>query len=121
MDVEVFSFKTLEKTFKFAKLPSEKEHVTFYMWKKKLFKISQPKHSTNYSKYRLTVDYLNDFKLVKKVFENLYPIKNNFNLRDIVIFLKKNNKLLELNNNILRNASWEKSFKTDKKIKDNEQ
>lgn len=33
MDVEVFSFKNLEKIWKEAILPSQREHVTFYFWK----------------------------------------------------------------------------------------
>ena len=30
-DIEIFDFKTLKKTYQSAKLPSQKEHVTFYM------------------------------------------------------------------------------------------
>ncbi|MBI5221600.1 MAG: glycosyltransferase family protein, partial [Candidatus Magasanikbacteria bacterium] len=33
LDVEVFSFVSLEKTWKEAKLKSEREHVTPYIWK----------------------------------------------------------------------------------------
>ena len=32
-DIEIFDYGTLKKTYKLAKLPSEKEHVTFLMWK----------------------------------------------------------------------------------------
>ena len=40
IDTEVFSFNTLEKAWKEAKLPSEREHVTPFMKKnKKIFKI----------------------------------------------------------------------------------
>ena len=117
MDVEVFDFKTLEKTYKSAILPSEKEHVTFYMWKTKLFKTSQPIHKIDYSKFRLTIDYIEDFKLVKKIFECIYPKKKFFDLNDIIKFLKKNSELLKYNSHILRNASWHKSFKKDAKFK----
>ena len=39
MDIEIFSKKTLLKSFNNAFLPSEKEHVTPYMWKYNKFKI----------------------------------------------------------------------------------
>ena len=39
MDIEIFTFKTLKKTFEKAILPSEKEHVTTYMWREDNFKI----------------------------------------------------------------------------------
>ena len=37
MDIEIFNYSTLEKTYKKAILPSEREHVTPYMFNSKKF------------------------------------------------------------------------------------
>ena len=62
-DIEIFDFKTLKKTYQLAKLPSQKEHVTFYMWQSKLFKKKKIDLNHDYSKIRYTVDTLDDFNL----------------------------------------------------------
>ena len=61
MDIEIFTFKTLKDTFKKALLPSEKEHVTNYMWKKNNFKILKKNINNDLSKYKFTIDYIKDF------------------------------------------------------------
>jgi len=116
MDVEVFNFENLKKAYINAKLPSEKEHVTFHFWKTGLFNCYKFDYKYNYSDYRITVDYPEDFEVVKKVFENLYNIKNNFDIKDIVNFLKQNKKISMIQKKFKRNASWEKSFLEDKKF-----
>ena len=40
-DIEIFGFKTLKNAFENSSLPSEREHVTFYMWKTNKFKIKK--------------------------------------------------------------------------------
>ena len=65
-DVEVFSFKVLKEAFeKVTSLP-DKEHVTFYIWKNSKYKTIQLDNNVNWSKFRYTVDYEEDFLLVKK-------------------------------------------------------
>jgi len=61
MDVEIFSMNALERSWKEAKKPSEREHVTFYFWKNPhLFKTHQVILNRNLSNYRVTVDYQED-------------------------------------------------------------
>ena len=71
-EVEVFSFPTLEKTWKNSKKLSEREHVTPFM-KNPLnkFSIFNLKHSENLTHLRYTVDEINDFNLVQKIFQNI--------------------------------------------------
>ncbi len=84
LDVEVFSFSALEKTFKEADETTEQEHVTPRMWqnKKNEYKIGKivtaPKELER--NYRLTVDYPEDFALIDMVYEKfsdhkIIPIK----------------------------------------------
>ena len=107
LDVEVFSRKTLEKTYKMAKHPFFLEHVTPYMHgkvKKELlhgnFKIGQFLNSTNYSELRLTLDEKSDLKLLNIIFKNIDDFSS---WKTVVNFMKKNNKLININKHIQLN------------------
>ena len=73
-ETEVFSFRILENVWKNAKKPSEREHVTPYIYnnpdKFKIFNVTYPE---NLSHLRWTVDKKNDFNLVENI---LKKIKN---------------------------------------------
>lgn len=69
-DVEIFNFNTLKKVCMEAKTKFEKEHVTTKMIKDKNIKKLNVKLHKNYSKFRFTLDTLDDFKKIKKIFEN---------------------------------------------------
>jgi spore coat polysaccharide biosynthesis protein SpsF len=101
MDVEIFSKEALEKAYHKAYTVSEKEHVTLYIYcHPEEFKLKNVALSQNLSSYRLTVDTKEDFELISKVLEKLYPIKPDFDLDDIINFLKKNPELLKINAHI---------------------
>ena len=55
------------KKHKLAKLPSEKEHVTPYMFNSKKGSKQEKNIKQNYSNYRFCIDYLDDFKLYKNI------------------------------------------------------
>lgn len=99
MDVEVFSKKTLEDTFRRAKMPAEKEHVTYYMYHHpEHFKLGSYEQPFNSSEYRLTVDTPADFELINKIFESLYP--KPFKLSDILNLLKEHPDWTKINAHI---------------------
>jgi len=67
-ETEVFSFKTLETVWKNAKNPSEREHVTPYIYNNPdKFKLFNVDNSKNLSNLRWTVDRENDFNLVQSL------------------------------------------------------
>ena len=80
LDVEIFTFDALEKAYFSARLPSEREHVTFHFWKSGKFKTLRVENVEDLSKLRLTVDYDKDFETVCRIFEALEHLKNNFGL-----------------------------------------
>ena len=66
-DVEVFSFSSLESSWLSAKNPSEREHVTPFIYNNpEKFSISQVKHSKNLSHFQWTLDREEDVTLIKK-------------------------------------------------------
>lgn len=117
MDVEIFSLKALEKSWREAKKPSEREHVTFYMWKNpEKFKIHQFCLNHNWSKYRITVDYPEDLDLINKIITSLFPINPNFGIKEIVDFLIQNEDARALNQDITPNLGWQSSLEKDMEI-----
>ncbi|MBI1829452.1 MAG: glycosyltransferase family protein [Thaumarchaeota archaeon] len=112
--VEVFTFDILEKCWKNAKKPSEREHVTQYILNNPdLFKIGNMENSEDLSDMRLTVDHKTDLDLVKIIIDNFQKDKV-FKMNKISSFLNQNPKLKQINANIPFNEGYLKSLKEDK-------
>ncbi|KKK92185.1 hypothetical protein LCGC14_2705460 [marine sediment metagenome] len=115
LDVEVFSFKTLMKTWKEAQLSSEREHVTPYMWNHPdIFKLDNVYNNEDLHELRWTVDEEKDLVFVKEIFKNLYPKKKIFLMNDIIELLREKPELIEINNKIPMNEGYLKSLQKDK-------
>ena len=113
LDVEIFSFQTLEKTFLDAKLNSEKEHVTPYMEKHpELFNIFNFENNEDLSHIRLTVDQKEDLELIQNLYSVMSP-KNDFGLNEIKDVFSKNPELFKINSKYRRNEGYLKSLKED--------
>lgn len=71
-DVEVFSMHALERAFIECKDPHDREHVTFHFWRyNNDFKVVQMSQDVDWSRYRFTVDYPEDFDVVEYIFKEL--------------------------------------------------
>lgn len=85
LDVEVFTFNSLQKAHQEAKIPSEKEHVTPYIWKNpEMFSLYNFENSEDLSYLRWTVDYESDYLFAKKIYMKLYPKKKIFHMKDVL-------------------------------------
>ncbi|HLD89001.1 MAG TPA: UDP-2,4-diacetamido-2,4,6-trideoxy-beta-L-altropyranose hydrolase [Candidatus Nanoarchaeia archaeon] len=105
LDVEVFSFKALEKSFKEAKDPVYREHVTAYIYRHpEIFKICSLKASNEYfaPELRFCVDTKEDLALIRKIYEKLY--KKGFVETRKAIWLVKKDKLYKINEMIEQKA-----------------
>jgi len=117
-EVEVFSFQSLEKVWKNANKPSEKEHVTPYFYNNKnKFKISNVKYSEDISHLHWTVDRENDLKLVKKIVLNIK--KRPILMNDIIQLISKNPEWINLNKDYVPDEAYTKSLKEDKMLEKN--
>ena len=113
LDVEVFSYKTLKKAWQEANKPSEREHVTPYIWTNaQRFKIANVRHNCDLSAMRWTVDYEKDLQFVREVYQRLYKGKV-FYMEDILALLKSEPELAKINANFERNAGYLASLKKD--------
>ena len=116
---EIMRFEILERAWLEAKLPSEREHVTPYIWKRpNQFKIGRYKNNDDLSHYRWTVDEPEDFEFVTCVYEALYPQKPDFNMVDILELLKENPELTKINAAFSRNEGYLRSLEKDKCIEE---
>ncbi|KKM12354.1 spore coat protein [Clostridiales bacterium PH28_bin88] len=114
LDVEVFRFSCLEQAWQEAQLPSQREHVTPFLYRQPgRFKIGSYKNNVDLSHLRWTVDEPLDLKLVTKVYEALYPSNPNFATSDILAFLDENPELKVINTHFLRNEGFQKSLMED--------
>jgi spore coat polysaccharide biosynthesis protein SpsF len=90
LDAEIFSITALEQAFHEAHSPTEREHVTvFFYTHPERFRIKKLSYSLHLDQHRWTVDTPEDFALIKKILENLYPINPSFRLTDVLQLLEE--------------------------------
>jgi len=98
LDVEVFSYSALEKAWKEARLASEREHVTPYIWKHpSRFELANVENEENYSQLRWVVDKEEDLEFVRQVYEHLYEKCHIFHMKDVLELLHKYPDLEKIN------------------------
>ena len=111
-EVEVFSFNTLEKVWKNAKLYSQREHVTPYIYDNpNLFSIGYIENDINLSNLHWAVDRIDDLKFVRLIYQNI--AKTPILLSDIMKLLNQNPSLLDINKNTNPREGYEKSLLDD--------
>ncbi|TBL67778.1 cytidylyltransferase domain-containing protein [Paenibacillus thalictri] len=117
LDVEVFKRELLIEAWKKATLPSQREHVTPYMYLNEDNKYTLGSYINNIdlSHLRWTVDTLDDFMFVESIYSNLYAQNPSFSTENIINFISKNNELATINQSYIRNEGYLKSLQADKK------
>lgn len=114
LDTEIFSFAALERAWREAKRPSEREHVTPYLWNNShRFRLGRIDPEEDLSEMRWTVDDERDLMLVTEIFRGLYREEEIFGMTDILKFLRENPALLEINRGTIRNDGYLKSLREE--------
>jgi spore coat polysaccharide biosynthesis protein SpsF len=115
LDTEVFSFQALECAWKEARLASEREHVTPYIWSRpEKFRLVNITHSVDLSGYRWTVDEPRDLEFVRAVYARLGKSgEMPFGMGDVLRLLAGEPHLRELNHGIRRNEGYALSVKQE--------
>ena len=114
LDCEVFTFPLLKDIWKKARLKSEREHVTLFIKNNpENYKLGNIKQDRNLSELRWTVDEKEDFILISKIYECLYPQKKLFLMDDVLKLLEDNPSLLKINNMYEHNEGLLKSLRED--------
>lgn len=114
LDVEVFSSAALNKAWVEAKLKSEREHVTPFIWKHpEIFKIKNLTNDVDLSKYRWTLDTPEDLIFIKLVIQECDRIDGNWGMADVVQIVSAHPEWLKWNQHYKRNEGYTKSIKED--------
>jgi spore coat polysaccharide biosynthesis protein SpsF (cytidylyltransferase family) len=115
LDIWVFSQTALARAWREATKPSEREHVTPYLVNHPtIFRIYNVACNKDLSHWRLTVDYLEDFRLVETVFSHFNGQgQSDFGLADVISFLERRPDLARLNRGIMRDEGYLKSLTRD--------
>jgi spore coat polysaccharide biosynthesis protein SpsF len=100
-DVEVFPFHILETAWKEAIKDYEREHTTPFIWDNpKRFRIGNVvwEKGLDYSmKHRWTLDYMDDYKLIKAIYDEFYDDDPFFDIKDIIELIDARPDLKSLN------------------------
>ncbi|MGQ0829621.1 MAG: cytidylyltransferase domain-containing protein [Bacteroidota bacterium] len=99
-DFEIFSYQLLSEAFEKASTEEDLEHVTPFIWKNKSGKIDfyHFKQAEDNSKFRITVDTVDDFELIKQLIEKYNADKLPYN--EIEKILSNDPELIALNSHI---------------------
>lgn len=115
LDIEVFRYSCLEKAWQEARLPSQREHVTSYIYSQgSNYKLGSMKQDTDLSHLRWTVDEPLDYQLITIIYEALYPINPEFSYPDILAWLHENPVMANMNLIHKRNEGYRKSLGKDR-------
>ena len=99
LDIEVIKPGVLEKLTEHNLSNSEKEHVTLgIMNRGNLFSMSNYSNDKNLSHYRWTVDTIQDFEFVTKVFEHFKLNEENFTFEELKKFIDDNPEINQISN-----------------------
>lgn len=111
LHVEVLSFEILERAWKEAKKPSEREHITSFIYNNpQRFKLGYL--DKEIPPMRLVVDHPCDLELVRKIYKRLWK-GNIFYLDDICRLFKEEPQLLEINKGIPKLEGYKISLRRD--------
>ena len=107
MSIEVIKFSVLEENYKkYCNEPSVAEHVTYNIRKNpqnyNIQEIFAPS-GLERTEWRLSVDYIEDFHLMEKIFSKLYKSGSYIKYLTLVKFLDSHPELLEINSKYLPN------------------
>src|SRR5262249_37351934 len=122
LEVEVFKFSTLERAWKEARLPSDSEHVTPYIWKDPdRFRIHAIPGPSGSEWLRLTLDYEQDLEFAREVYSRLERDGESFSLQDVVELLKAEPELATINSGIPSYVGYAISLEKDREFKNSKE
>lgn len=102
--LDIFTMEALRKLKKMSTKKNQKEHVVgYYLENKEEFKSKKyplkDELSYLYRDYRLTLDTIEDYELIKKIYEKFYHDEF-VNLSEVIKYIDNNKEVLNINKGI---------------------
>ena len=97
MDIQMFTFALLEKAWQHTDFDQGREHVVPWMSRQTDLHSYECSCTEDLADLRLTVDYPEDYELIKRVFEHFLPHSPDFSMKDIVSFLSTRPEIRNIN------------------------
>jgi spore coat polysaccharide biosynthesis protein SpsF len=108
MAVEVMSARALAEANDEARDPVEREHVTPFLYRHpQRYRLKSVRLPNDLSGHRWTVDTPEDFELVRRVLEALYPKHPDFRMNDVLTLLERHPQWRDLNRHVHQKALGE--------------
>jgi len=99
-EIEVIRTAALESAWRESQEAFQREHVTVWLWDQpQRFRVGNLARSNNawYQRYRWTLDFPEDYVLIRRIFEELYPAQPAFGTTQIMALIDRKPELAELN------------------------
>jgi spore coat polysaccharide biosynthesis protein SpsF len=113
LDVEVLRFSVLARAHAEARLPSEREHVTPYIWKNpQIFRLHNFRYFRDLSGWRWTVDKPADLEFVRIIFGH-FACQPLVPFTEVIAYLESNPHVMRINQGTVRGEGYLKSILSD--------
>lgn len=104
LDAEVFTFTGLERAWREAVKPYEREHVTPYFYEHpELFRVAYTREEKDYSAHRWTLDTPDDLELIRAIYARLGN-RADFGWREVLAVMEREPELAALNSHIVQKS-----------------
>jgi spore coat polysaccharide biosynthesis protein SpsF len=100
LDVEVFTMVSLKLAWEAATHSHEREHVTPYFYEHpELFRLASLVGTTDYSRYRWTLDTQEDLQLLLAIYGR-FANRDKFTWREVIALMEREPYLFDFNSNV---------------------
>lgn len=107
LDVEVFTATALERAWREADAPYQREHVTPYFYEHpERFRVAFQRGVRDYSHYRWTLDTAEDLQLIRTIFERLNNC-DDFDWQDAIWVMQREPELEQVNAHVVQKTATE--------------
>lgn len=97
LDIEICSFQALERAWREAGQPHQREHVMPYLYEQEgRFRILVLNHSPDYGHLRWTVDTPQDLELVRQIYAR-FPGRDDFSWLEVLALFEREPELSRIN------------------------
>ncbi len=105
LDAEVFTRAALERAYKEASRPYQREHVTPFIYEHpELFRLRSFRGPVDQSAYRLTLDTHEDWELLAAIFRELQRPGHRISTEEVIALLRRRPDLMGLNAGVQQKA-----------------